>query len=468
MEQASLDSKLQKKHSRTLMVESKTGKSVAEKALCVNLIRPLYGSIAEIGAGQEVARWFFKVGGAAGTIAKAMSAYDMSFSNDIYGKEDSGRYVVESRLRKMLDYEYSLLKTRLSEPSHGEKKYFFAFANTVAAKSFKHGGLCHGWVGMKFQKNPQQSPSQVILHVQMLDKTNLQQQETLGILGVNFIYACYHHTEDISLFLSSLLESEIGTRIEINQSLFEGPLFEKVQPTPAHVKLLEGKLTHTILLPCTKNPTYIGEELYDRQILIQREDLNPKKRGRRDQTLAAPIETQLDILKSARDHYCREKTQGSCDPYPLMTLNYGTYSTEGLQEAISNIQKYKQNILVTALQKDYQLCEYLSQFTQNPIGFVYRAHHLIHFFENNTETSLEQMTRIFNDKTRVYIYPSPTTQVRDSFHKNPQNPLFTLSDYKPSPRNKFLFQHLVFAKYLQELKNFNPSVAHRVESPLTK
>ena len=95
-----------------------------EKALKINLDKNIYGSFAEIGAGQEVARHFFRVGAAAGTVAKTMSAYDMAMSDAIYGKERSGRYVCEGRLKKMLSHEYKLLQTRLTDEKYDGIKFF--------------------------------------------------------------------------------------------------------------------------------------------------------------------------------------------------------------------------------------------------------------------------------------------------------------------------------------------------------
>ena len=428
-------------------------KSVAEKALSLNLNRPLYGSIAEIGAGQEVARWFFKVGGAAGTIAKAMSAYDMTFSDDIYGKEASGRYVVESRLRKMLDHEYSLLETRLSDQDQKEK-YFFAFADTVAAKSFKYDGICHGWMGVKFQQNPDQEPSQVILHVRMLDNTNLQQQEALGTLGINLTYACYNHSDNIEKFLSSLVDGEIKSRVEITLVRFEGILFKDVDPIKANLTLLEKGLADSILIPFDSDVAYLGEALYNKQVIIHRGSFHP------------PLLTDFDILKSARDHYCGSKTEGLCDPYLINEL-YFDKEKNNIDEILDSVNKLrccKQNVLISSFERAYQLSEYVAQFTSNHINFVYRANRLVNILEAERLVSLERLARIFNENTRIYIYPTPSSQIDKSFLKDPKKELFEMSDYKASDKNKLLFEHLVLSGYLIELTNFNPEYAMWTET----
>ena len=160
-----------------------------QKAVQINLDNTKYGTFAEIGAGQEVARWFFRVGGAAGTIAKSISAYDMTVSDAIYGA--SGRYVSRQRLETMLDYEYDLMNERLAA-KRGENTRFFVFADTVATKSYTRKDNWHGWMGIRFQTGPGAEPSQIILHVSLLDRETILQQEAIGILGVNLIHAALY------------------------------------------------------------------------------------------------------------------------------------------------------------------------------------------------------------------------------------------------------------------------------------
>src|SRR5436189_3281436 len=190
------------------------------KAFQINLDRQKYGTFAEIGAGQEVARRFFHVGGAAGTVAKTMSAYDMTFSDAIYGPAD--RYVSRVRLHTMLDHEYNLLIERLDR-KFGAEKAFFVFADTVAARSFKQRSESHGWLGVRFQSQPRAQPSQIIIHVRLLDQTNVEQQEALGVIGVNLLYGAFYHRQPEKL-ISSLHENLDSGRIEVDMIKFSGPL----------------------------------------------------------------------------------------------------------------------------------------------------------------------------------------------------------------------------------------------------
>src|ERR1700760_2967235 len=189
------------------------------KALAINLdLRP-YGTFAEIGAGQEVVRWFFRVGGAAGTIAKSMSAYDMAVSDAVYGKSD--RYVSMGRLQAMLDYEYQLNIERLDE-RRGDGASFFAFADTVVARSYRGGNECHGWMGVKFQSHPRDEPSQIVLHVRMLDDEAAQQQEALGVVGVNLLHAAFFQHHEPERVVESLLDALTTGRIEIDMIEMKG------------------------------------------------------------------------------------------------------------------------------------------------------------------------------------------------------------------------------------------------------
>src|SRR5580692_11000239 len=207
-----------------------------QKALRINLDPRWYGTIAEIGAGQEVVRWFFRVGGAAGTVAKSISAYDMAVSDAVYGKSD--RYVSMGRLQAMLDHEYNLNIERLDE-SRGDSASFFAFADTVVARSFKGGNECHGWMGVKFQAHPHDEPSQIIIHVRMLDVEASVQQEALGIVGVNLLYGAFflHHEPD--QLVESLLDKLTTGRIEIDLIDFKGIEFRYVDNRLMSLKLVQ-------------------------------------------------------------------------------------------------------------------------------------------------------------------------------------------------------------------------------------
>src|SRR5213083_1202700 len=214
-----------------------------EKALQINLDATKYGTFAEIGAGQEVARRFFRVGGAAGTIAKTMSAYDMTFSDAIYGPTD--RYVSRVRLQTMLDHEYALLVERLDRKL-GRERTFFVFADTVAARSFKQHNESHGWLGVRFQEEPRGEPSQIIIHVRMLDESHVDQQEGLGIIGVNLLYGAFYHHQPEKL-IASLQENLAPDRIQVDMIKFSGLAFSKIDNRLMSLQLVSQGLTDAIM-----------------------------------------------------------------------------------------------------------------------------------------------------------------------------------------------------------------------------
>src|SRR6266404_3710974 len=233
------------------------------KAFQINLDRYKYGTFAEIGAGQEVARRFFYVGGAAGTIAKTMSAYDMTFSDAIYGP--TGRYVSRVRLNTMLDHEYNLLVERLDK-EFGTQRQFFVFADTVAARTFKEHNESHGWLGVRFQTEPRGEPSQIIIHVRMLDESNVDQQEALGVVGVNLLYGAFYHSEPERL-ISSLQENLAAGRIQVDLIKFSGPSFAKIDNRLINLQLVSQGLTDAVMFTADGEMVQPSEILYKKAIL---------------------------------------------------------------------------------------------------------------------------------------------------------------------------------------------------------
>ena len=243
-----------------------------DKALRVNLDPRYYGTFAEIGAGQEVVRWFFRAGGAAGTVAKSISAYDMKVSDAIYGS--CARYVCRERLQSMLDYEQRLNLERLAG-TRGDNTAFFAFADTVAARSFRGNNECHGWMGIKFQAGPRNADSQIIVHVRMLDHENALQQEALGIVGVNLIYgACFLHDQPERL-LESLLDGLTTNRIEIDLIEFSGDAFRHVDNRVMSLRLVQLGLTGAAMFSAEGKVLQPSEVLYKKPVLVERGSFRP-------------------------------------------------------------------------------------------------------------------------------------------------------------------------------------------------
>src|SRR5918998_4817992 len=242
-----------------------------KKAFQINLDQKKYGTFAEIGAGQEVARRFFHVGGAAGTIAKTMSAYDMTFSDAIYGSAD--RYVSRARLQKMLDHEFELLVERL-DSKFGSERTFFVFADTVAARSFKQHNESHGWLGVRFQTETRGDPSQIIIHVRMLDETNVDQQEALGVVGVNLLYGAFYYHQPEKL-IASLQENLADDRIQVDMIKFSGPAYEKVDNRLMSLQLVSQGLTNAVMFTADGETVQPAEVFYKKAILVERGSFRP-------------------------------------------------------------------------------------------------------------------------------------------------------------------------------------------------
>ena len=263
-----------------------------QKAFDINLDSSIYGTFAEIGAGQEVARQFFRAGGAAGTIAKSMSAYDMTVSDSIYGR--SGRYVSKARLETMLSKEYDQLIERLHE-QRGVDTKFFVFADTVAAKSFKYTAECHGWMGVRFQHETGAQASQMILHVRMLDHVNLQQQEALGILGTNLIYNCFRERDDRVQFVKTLMTDISTDRILIDYIEVKGPAFAGQDHRLWPLELVKRGYTESILFGSDGTILSAKDEFYKKKLLVSRGSYRP------------PTHFNMDMLEKGKAAFCKIK-----------------------------------------------------------------------------------------------------------------------------------------------------------------
>src|SRR5437764_8905728 len=242
------------------------------KALKINLDPRWYGTFAEIGAGQEVVRWFFRVGGAAGTIAKSMSAYDMKVSDAIYGHAE--RYVSRGRLQAMLDREFDLDVERLGK-ERGDNTSFFAFADTVVARSYRGGNECHGWMGVKFQSHVHDEPSQIILHVRMLDAEASLQQEALGVVGVNLLHAAFFQHHEPERLVESLLDQLTTGRIEIDLIEMKGIEFRGVDNRLLALKLVQLGLSGAAMFAPDRQVLQPSEVLRKKAILVERGSFRP-------------------------------------------------------------------------------------------------------------------------------------------------------------------------------------------------
>ena len=410
------------------------------KALQINLDAKKYGTFAEIGAGQEVARRFFTVGGAAGTIAKTMSAYDMTFSDAIYGPTD--RYVSRKRLWTMLDHEYDLLGKRLDTKLGGDRT-FFVFADTVAARSFKQHNESHGWLGVRFQTEPRGEPSQIIIHVRMLDESNADQQEALGVIGVNLLYGAFYYSQPEQL-ISSLQENLAPGRIQVDLIKFSGPSFAKIDNRLINLQLVSQGLTDAVMFTADGEMVQPSEILHKKAILIERGSFRPV-------TYATN-----DMLEGARGQFLKESGCSEEDTVVLMEMTLENLLSEGqLNHAdflarVDILGALGRTVLISKFGEYYRLASYLSRYTNRMIGLVMGVPSLIEILDEkyylNLEGGiLEALGRMFKHGLKLYVYPviDETTGA-----------ILSATQVHVAPNLRALFQYLIDNRYIEEITDY--------------
>jgi hypothetical protein len=413
-----------------------------EKAVQINLDRRFYGTFAEIGAGQEVARWFFVVGGASGTLAKTISAYDMAFSDAIYGKGE--RYVSQVRLQNMLDYEFALLIERLNE-KRGKDTSFFVFADTVSARNYFGTNECHGWMGVKFQMQPQAHSSEIIIHVNMLDKENLQQQEALGVIGVNLIYgAFYLHTDPVKL-IASLLDGLSTARIEVDMIKFIGPYFRNIDNRLMSLQLVEQGLSNAALIGANGDVLQPSEVLHKKPILVERGSFRPV------------TNVNLDMLDGARQQFLRDAEVKEEDTVELMEitmrnlLSTGSIDHSDFLARADVINAVGKMVLISNYAEYYKLAAYLQRYTKQRIGLVLGIPNLkelfdVKYYDTLEGGILESFGRLFKNDLKLYVYP---------FYDVSLGLLVTAKDVEVPDHLRHLFSHLTENGYVEAIENFH-------------
>jgi hypothetical protein len=418
-----------------------------QKALKINLDPLFYGTFAEIGAGQEVARWFFKVGAAAGTISKSISAYDMAVSDAIYGR--CKRYVSRERLQGMLDYEHGLNLERL-QSSRRESTAFFAFANTVAARNYLGTNECHGWMGVKFQAHPRDDNSQITIHVRMLDRENDLQQETLGIVGVNLLYAAFflHHRPD--QILESLLDNLTTQRIEIDMIEFSGIEFRHVDNRVMSLKLVQLGLSGAAMFGPTGEVLQPSEVLRKRPILVERGSFRPVTK------------VNIDMIRSAHERFASEPEVEPGQVVELMEITMKNLLATGqidLNDFLARadvLAAAGKTVLISDYFEYYRLAAYLTRYTSKPIAVTMGVASLQDLFVEQYYAGLEggileAFGKLFTKDLRIYVYPLKDLSTGQ---------LSTVQSIKMPGDLHSLYCHLVERGRIKQLDNFDESVLH--------
>ena len=431
------------------MSEKKELLTTNRKALTINLDAKKYGTFAEIGAGQEVARVFFQAGAASQTVAKTMSAYDMTFSDAIYGK--APRYVSRERLGMMLDHEYQLLLERLA-PARGERTSFFVFADTVATKGYKGTGDAHGWMGIRFQTAPGSEPSDVLLHVRMWDKDPLLEQETLGIAGTNLIYAAFYHRDDPRRFIESLADNLGTERIEVDMLKFSGPAFKDYDNRIMALHLVQVGLTNAVMFAPTGEVLQPSEALYKKAILVERGSFRPV------------THVNIDMLNCATAQFVQEPAVKGKDVVVLMEitmknlLSSGTLDARDFLERVDQLGELGLTSIISNYSEYYRLTSYFRRYTKEMIGVAMGINNLLEvfnekYYENLEGGILESFGRLFRHAVKLYIYPmrqdaydryiAQATPQANVSHAFASNVLITAKNAQVASHLRNLYAHLL-------------------------
>lgn len=415
-----------------------------EKALAINLDTAKYGTFAEIGAGQEVARWFFRVGGAAGTVAKTISAYDTVVSDSLYGPTQ--RYVSRQRLEAMIEREYSVLLDRLG-PSRGNRTTFFVFADTVATRSYSRRENGQGWLGIRFQAQSGAEPSDVLIHVFLLDNDAERQQEAIGIVGVNLVDAAFHRHAEPERLVESLMDAVDRNRVEIDMVKLSGSAFGGYDSRLASLQLVELGYTDAVMLASNGEVVQAAEVLYKRPLLVERGTFRP------------PTKVTLDLLERARERFLREPDVAGAEPILLLEMTLRSLVAESgvdhrdFLDRAEVLHALGHHVLISREPRNFALVEVLTRYTGARIGIALGVPTLRSIIDDEYDDlaggQLEAIGRLFKRAVKIYVYPTIDPESRE---------LVTADTLRVSETMRYLYKFLLDNRRLEALASSDPSL----------
>ena len=431
------------------------------KALSLNLDASAFGSFAEIGAGQEVAHWFFVVGGASGTVAKTICAYDKEVSDNLYGS--GSRYVSRQRLEAMLDKEWEQLLAQLSK-TRGSHTRFFSFVDTVSTRNFAGTNDPHGWVGLRFQLQPGGPPNDVLLHINMRDTANVLQQEAIGILGVNLLYAAFYELQTPESFLAGMAEDVARERIEIDYVDLRGPAFESWDCRSLLALLVKAGYAEAVFFP-SKGPTVPPAEVLHKKAVV----LAPGFFGHVD-----PLHSQvhMQLLASALQELRKELGEADAAPAGFFCMTAAPLMPDepvqeipGLLSRIDALRGAGGDVLLFRQRELFDMTALVNRYTQAPVRFVVGLSLMIRAFEDiygdRDGSLLEALARLFAQNVRIYAYPMTAAELQErlkGFSANgwewsEANGLVSASDLRHAPPLGYLFAYLLASKFIVPMQS---------------
>ncbi|WP_296637446.1 TonB-dependent receptor [Polaribacter sp.] len=417
------------------------------KALRINLNSDIYGTFAEIGAGQETARNFFRSGAASGTIAKAMSAYDKDFSDAIYGVETDNRYVTESRLKRMLGHEIGLMEDRLSRQKH-PNKLFFSYANTVTTIDFARKFKGHGWVGIRFQLDPLEDYNEIVLHLRFKETDARLQQETLGILGVNLIYGAFYLNDNPKELIKSFYDNLGSHQIEIDMINFSGPRFMYVDNRLMSLQLLKNGMTNAVMFGPDGNNLLPAQVLYKKNILALRGSFRPVTK------------VNMNMFEQSKKMFLQEDKVEESKTQIIFEITLSNLSAEGKINERDFLDRAEllcslgQNVMITNFQQYFKLVEYLSEFTKERMALAMGVHNMVQIFDEKYYRDLsggilEAFGKLFYRDLKVYMYP---------YHDQENDDYITSENLKVHPRMKELYKFFKNNGKVLDIQDFDKKI----------
>ncbi|MDF7801644.1 hypothetical protein P4C99_19355 [Pontiellaceae bacterium B1224] len=420
--------------------------NIYEKALALNLDESKYGVFAEIGAGQETANWFFRASASAGTVAKSISAYDMTMSNALYGK--GSRYVSQERLHSMLKYEYDLLDERLG-PKRGADTSFFSFCNTVRARGYQDTAECHGWLGVRFQLKPKTEPCEIVLHLRLLDETNQDQMDALGRVGVNMIHAAFNYRESLKDFVESLADGFGHGRVEVDMLRFSGEGFRYVDNRLCALQLVQSGLTDAAMFGKDGEVVPAADTLYKRSILLLRGSFKPV------------LKLHLDMINQSRTEFSKITTKEQqeraieiCEISMNNLLRDGEVDYGDFLDRADALQALGQTVLISRSAEFHRIATYLSRYTAEPIAIILSIGLLNELFktkwsENLAGGILESFGRLFKKRVSLLVYP---------WHNTRSLELVTVENFRAPENWQYFYKHLLQNERIRPVGVGDPSL----------
>jgi hypothetical protein len=421
--------------------------SLKTKALRINLNENIYGSFAEIGAGQETARHFFRAGGASGTIAKAMSAYDKDFSDAIYGAEEDGRYVTEDRLRKMLSHEMNLMESRITRDKN-PNKIFFTYANTVATIDFAKQFKGHGWVGIKYQIEAGQDYNEIILHLRFKETDARLQQETLGTLGTNLIYGAFYKYNEPKKLLRYLYDHLDKDQIEIDTVNFSGPVFKNVDNRLMSLQLVKNGMTDAVVFGPDGTNVLPARVFYKKNILALRGSFRPVTK------------VNMAMYEKSYDMFIKENKVDVNKTVVVFEITLSNLRAQGeideqdFMDRADLLCALGQSVMISNYQEYYKVVEYFSRYTKARMGLAMGVNNLVDIFDEKyyrhlSGGILEAFGKLFFKDLKVYLYPMLDSET---------GTLINSENLKVYPRMKELYKFFKHNGKVIDIEDYDTSI----------